>query len=70
MVRRADLDPRPHDWWSQLLDPKRHIGAGGRVLFAQRRSCRDGGLLRIALELPRMSDDESFTWRSMVAGWS
>lgn len=59
MVRRTDLDPRPHDWWSQLLGPMRHIGARVAEFFSpSAEAAETAESYEIALELPGMSDDE------------
>lgn len=59
MVQRSDLDPRPHDWWSQLLDPIRQIGARvAAFLSPSAEAAETAASYEITLELPGMSDDE------------
>ena len=59
MVQRTDLDSHPHDWWSQLLDPMRRVGARVAEFFSpSAEAAATEESYEIALELPGMSDDE------------
>ncbi len=59
MVQRTDLDPHSHDWWSQLLDPMRRVGARVAEFFSpSAEAAATEESYEIALELPGMSDDE------------
>ena len=59
MVQSADLAPPPHEWWSHVLNPVRHLGQRVAELFSpSAEAAATSEAYEIALELPGISDDD------------
>ena len=59
MVQSHDLAPRPHDWWSHLLNPVRQFGERVAQFFSpSAEAAATGDAYEIAVELPGIPEDE------------
>ena len=59
MVQSTDLSPHPHDWWSHVLNPVRHLGERMAEFFSpSAEAAATTEAYDIALELPGLSEDE------------
>ena len=59
MVQSTDPTPPLHDWWSQVLNPVRHLGQRVAEFFSpSAEAAATTESYEITLELPGISEDE------------